>query len=712
MSNPDLRWARHVDVVVDYAGWADDELYAGWVRQTRVIRGLAADPVTGETRAAPDFNASRGECVSRVRELINAVAQAYRAIDIPAPADPDFARIYLGAFRGVSSFRPYLPTEGAELPEPQPRYEEAVTAGERETLRSRYESRETARRLAAVRRTWDPVLANVRYVSANGAPAEVTFRRAGITWDGNVFLGGLAESADAWLQQHADEDARAHRHAWPRGAGGWQAAPSPAQAAPWRGTDLFIHHQCDRRQLGNCQWWHAYVLPSPAMEWELWCEIADALERRSAQDILRDVWRYTAARNVAELRANNMATSEVEDLLGQADLDVAKIQQENDLRTAAKWIDTVSSFAMAAGPYGAIVGAILKGLAAILDAIPIAYGFNLDAWDRTAPAFSKTSISGQSGEEPTHAVELPPRFMRAPRGTLKILYPERDAERMRVQVNGGVWRPFGWSGELPAGVRTERRVVEYEINVEQPGRIPSRITARVWADEETVIQLHPLRKPPTARERQEQMDRENAQAEADKVLKDKQREEREATEARKRDERQRKKHANDATPEKPAPLPDATEPKVSTPGTTTPGTTTPGTTTPGTTTPGTTAPPPGAIVIEAPRGAPPGARVRVLSTDGARELLPWSTPPVSLAVAPGTYRLEWSEAGRDASTRDIAVVSLTRVAVNLWASRGRVREIARKVGTVVVAAGAAGAAVYAVRRYQRRAVSGALNPPR
>lgn len=692
--NPDLRWARHVDVVMDLAGWADDELYAGWVRQTRVIRGLEADPVTKETRAAPDFNRSRGECVSRVRELINAVAQAYRAIDIPAPADPEFARLFLGAFRGVTAYREYLPMEGAELPEPQPRYEEAFTAGERETLRTRYEARETNRRLAAARRYWDRVLSGVRYVTDEGTPASVDFHRAYIDWDGNVFPGGLAESADPWLQQHADEDARAHRHAWPRGPGGWEGASAQAQAAPWKGTDLFIRHQCDRRRVGGCQWWHAYVLPSPAMEWELWCEIADALERRSAQDILRDVWRYTAARNVAELRANNMATSEVEDLLGQADLDAAKIQQENGLREAAKWIDTVSSFAMAAGPYGAIVGAILKGIAVILDAIPIAYGFNLDVWDRRTPAFSKVSISGQPGEEPSHAVELPPRFMRAPRGRLKILYPERDAERMRVQVNGGVWRPFGWTGELPAGVRSEQRAVEYEINVEQPGRIPTRITARVWADEETVIQLHPLQKPQTARDRQEQTDRENAQAEADKVLKDKQREEQEATAARKREERQRKKHANDPTPEKPGPLPDST---------TTPATPT---------TPTTPTTPPGAIVIEAPSGAPPGARVRVLTTDGARELLPWSTPPVSLAVAPGTYRLEWSEAGRDASTRDVVVVSLARTAVSLWASRGRVREIARKVGAVIAATGAVGAAVYAVRRYQRDAVSGAPNPPR
>lgn len=651
------RWTRHVDVIIGYAGWADDELYAGWVRQTRVIRGIDPDPRTGERRAPPDFTAARGVCAARTRELIDAIAQAYRSVDVPAPADPEFCRIFLGAFRGLTTERDYLPAEGAELPEPPPTFDDASTPAERERQAIAHATRETARRVAAIRRRWHPTWSAAQYVAADGVPAIVDVYRARIGWDGTVYPGGIAESADTWLAHHRGDDARAHRLPESDARRGWRPAPTAGVSAPWTGNDFFIRHKCDRRTRSECEGWHAYVLPAPVMEWSVWCEIADALERRSAQDVMRDAWRWIAHRNIEELKANNMATSEVTDLINQANVDAAKIQQENGLRESARWLEVLGSGAMVAGPYGAIVGTIIKAIATILEAVPIAAGYSLDVWNRRVPAFSRPHLTGSVEREPTHNVEEPPGFVRAVRGRLTIRYPERDAEAMRVQVNGGVWRPSGWSGELPAGV--------YEVNVEQPGRLPSRLTVRVTAGEEQVMQLRPLARPQNARERERVIADEAERAAAEKIQAEKEREQREQ-DARERATRRTKSET-------------ATGPETTQPG---------------------------VIAIETPRGAPPGARVRVLSTDGTRELLPWSDPPVSLSVVPGTYRIEWAEAGGVAAARDVIVESLARVAVNLWASRARVSELARKIVTVAAATGAVGVAVYAVQRSRRATSSG------
>ena len=506
-------WQEQLDVVTEFAGWSDEELFAAWVQRTRVVRGLDADPATGQLRAVPDITAPRGVWTARVRELVHAVQQAYLCIDTPAPADPEFCGLFLGAFGGVSgdSLLYRAEGEGAELPEPPPAFDDAATPDERVRLHGAHELREQRRRSAAARRSWRSVWSGLTYVGG-GDPAVVSMQRTWIDWNGALQARSL-DSVDVFLQRGGDIGA----HRW----SGEPMTPAPGArvSSPWTGGDLFVRHECAlRMDAGDCTRWQDEVFPAPAMEWRLWSEIADALERRSATDVMRDAWRWTTARNVAQLLASGLATSEVTDMIGQADIAAAEIQQNNDIREIARWTSIIGDAAMAAGPYGAIVGAVLKAIAAILEAVPVAYGVGLDVWERRTPAFSTHRLTGRPGRAPTQTLERPPGFGRALRGRLQILYPVMDATRLRVKVNDGVWRPHHWEDEVPIG---ENGYGEYQVDVEQPGRVPSRITARVRAGELTVVQLQPLRRIQTQGDRERQMRQADEDAEADKVLAEK-----------------------------------------------------------------------------------------------------------------------------------------------------------------------------------------------
>lgn len=414
-------WERVVDSDTGFVAWRDPELFEAWKARAAELaaRGVALD-------RAGDFAAQR----AAVAELVEAVANCYRACDVPAPCDPAYFGPFLRAANPVSTLFQYAgepPWGGAWI--------DNGVAG-----------------LYEPKATW-----------------ETHVDRAHIGWNGATSLGALSRDPDAFMRDHSD------------GRAFWILGSRPSR--DW--TQGFVTSACETRGgflgAGDCEAWRNYLLPPAVWEFWLWSDIQAGLAQRSAWQVQRDAWAWSLAKNLQVAGRYNIAgaRSDITRIL-EAQARRSREQIDADTRAAARGnltaMDATTALMALGGPVGALFGAVMNGLVRLLiEVLPLASGYDIDVWGRTEPTFTVFRLSGTAAAPPTHDVPAPPGFARKPRGVVKVLLPA-NIPTARASVDGGESHPSYLERSLPEGL--------HQLTATAEGYIPTARTVRVVAGRE------------------------------------------------------------------------------------------------------------------------------------------------------------------------------------------------------------------------------------
>lgn len=363
-------WARQ-----GFVHWCDLELADNWFRRAMQ---LTDDARTAEVDALPYFEQNR-----RVREAIAALLNGYRALDLPCVIDP--------GLRGVVE----RDTDG-----------QAVNPCD-------------SKRWGAWARE------HGAYLVGGGACVIVRERvifRADSTYDERMTFASECEP------DGTPSDANWSRHYGLRnGRWCWDS---------WAFADTCLHRG-GFLQAGECEDAVSHFLPPLRFYWDWVREISRSCVRRGPARVLVEALRYALMRNAREsLRLRDrMTANERRDTAGQfaaleriAREDLAKAQ-DNQSRVEEFFAGggaggvVVGAQALVAGPVGAIMGAVLYGIArAVFGWLPAAVAHNLDVFGRDQPVFERNVITADvtkapTADEPrrgapTHDVPEPPGFVR------------------------------------------------------------------------------------------------------------------------------------------------------------------------------------------------------------------------------------------------------------------------------------------------------------
>lgn len=414
-------WERVVDSDSGFVAWRDPELFEAWkARAASLAReGFALD------RGA-DFATQRGH----VAALVEAVANAYRACDVPAPCDPGYFGPFLRAANPISTLFRYAgepPWGGDWIDRP--------TAG-----------------------LYQPV-----------ATWETRVDRSGIGWDGVARVESLTRDPDAFMR--AGDNGRAFWILGPRSARDWSQG--------------FVTSSCATRggflALGDCESWGNTLLPPAVWEFWLFADIANALAERSAWQVQRDAWAWSVQKNLQVAARYNIAGARADiTRILEAQARRTPEQIEADTRAAARgqltFVDATTGLMALGGPVGALMGAIVNGLTRLLvEVLPLASGYDVDVWGRTEPTFTVFRLSGTAAAPPSHDVPEPAGFVRRPRGTVKVLLPA-NIPSARVTIDDGEGHPAYVERALPEGL--------HELKVSAEGYVSTARTVRVVAGRE------------------------------------------------------------------------------------------------------------------------------------------------------------------------------------------------------------------------------------
>lgn len=416
-----VQWERVVDSDTGFVAWRDPELFDAWKARAAELaaQGVALDR-TG------DFAAQR----ARVVELVEAIANVYRACDVPAPCDPAYFGPFLRAANPVSTLFQYAgePGWGGS-------WINGPSAG-----------------------LFQPV-----------ATWRTAVDRAFIGWDGVPVVAALSRDPDAFMG------------AGPNGRAFWILGPRAAR--DW--TQGYVTSSCETRGgflgAGDCEAWANTLLPPAVWEWWMWSDIQAALSTRSAWEVQRDAWAWSIAKNLQVAGRYNIAGARA---------DITRILEERarrspeqieaDTRSAARsglsYLDATTGLMALGGPVGALFGAIANGLTRLLvEFLPMASGYDVDVWNRVEPTFTVFRLSGTAAAPPTHDVAAPSGFARKPRGVVKVLLPS-GIPSARASVDSGEWQPSYLERSLPEGL--------HYLRAEAEGYVPTARTVRVVAGRE------------------------------------------------------------------------------------------------------------------------------------------------------------------------------------------------------------------------------------